>query len=271
MGSAVLGCEDTGAGSVAKAVDHARVLSEISVKDVAEVRQGLPRGAEELARRWTESSDPMGDPEVARAALGTAQNKVQDLRVAKSTFFALATLDGVVVRNDREQDRMAGKALFPAFPGLARAAEGGYVEALGTLPEAHGVKGKPDGEWIAANGVRVQGTVKALYVTGWAWSSYAYRLEFALRSQINADVKKTGGNVPLIYTFVIVGPDVYSAPESPEVNALAIREREPLKHLATDGTFSALFEITGRTFALGVRAAPALGADVAVGVLRSET
>jgi hypothetical protein len=196
---------------------------------------------------------------------------VQDLRVAKSTFFALATLDGVVVRNDREQDRMAGKPLFPAFPGLSRAAEGGYVEAAGSLPEAHGVKGKPDAEWIAANGVRVGGTVKALYVTGWAWSSYAYRLEFALRSQITADLKNSRANLPLIYTFVLVGPDVYSAPESPEVNALAVRAREPLKHLATDGSFSALIEITGRTFALGVRAAPALGSEVAVGVLRSET
>jgi hypothetical protein len=196
---------------------------------------------------------------------------VQDLRVAKSTFFALASPDGVVIRNDREQDLMAGKSLFASFPGLAKALDGSYVEALGSMPEAHGVKGKPDAEWIAAHGVRVGDGVRGLFVTGWAWSSYAYRLEFALRGQIKNELAGTRGNVPLIYVFVIVGNDVYGSPESPEVNAQAIAERRPLDHLAPDGTFSTLLEVTNRPFALGAHSAPELGSTVALGVLRSET
>jgi hypothetical protein len=267
----ICACADNGAESVANALAHAATLVEISAKDVGEVRQGLPRGAEELARRWKDDADPLGDPEIARAALATAQNKVQDLRIAKSTFFALATVDGIVVRNDREQDLMAGKALFQAFPGLDRAAKGGYVEALGTLTEAHGVKGKPDAEWVAASGVKVGDSVKALYVTGWAWSSYAYRLEFALRGRVAAELKDSQKNLPLLYTFVVVGSEVYSAPQSPEINARAIAELGPLEHLTPDGSFSSLLDITGRRFALGVRVAPALGSGVAIGVLRSET
>src|SRR5262245_55884305 len=177
-------CETTNQESVNKALAHAQRLAETAKQDASEVRQGLPRGAEELAKLWADEANPLGDPEAARRLLTRAQNKVQDLRVAKSTFFALASVDGSIVRNDREQDRMAGKLMFPAFPELARAVSGEYVETLGSLPEAHGVKGKPDAEWVAAKGVRVGDAVRAIYVTGWAWSSYAYRLEFSLRAQV---------------------------------------------------------------------------------------
>lgn len=266
------GCDNSGQESLARASEHSHSLVELAKRDVAEVRSGLPLGAEELAKRWaSEGVDLTSDAEAARDALNHARNKVQDLRVAKSTFFALAGVDGRTIRNDREQDLMAGTALFQAFPGLARAVGGGYVEALGVLPEAHGVKGKPDGEWVAAQGVRIGGQVRGLYVTGWAWSSYAYRLEFSLRSKITGELQGTRTNVPLLYAFVLVGSEVYSAPESPEVNARSIAERQPLKNITPAGTYAAVFDITGRTFALGVELAPDLGEGVALGVLRSET
>jgi hypothetical protein len=112
--------------------------------------------------------------------------------------------------------------------------------------------------------------VRALYVTGWAWTSYAYRLEFALRGQTDIELRGTRKNVPLLYVFVIVGSDVYGSPAAPEVNARAIGEREPLQHLAADGSFSTLLEITGRTFALAVHSAFELAPGVAIAVLRSE-
>jgi hypothetical protein len=264
------GCESTNQESVNKALAHAQRLVETAKQDASEIRQGLPHGAEELAKVWADEANPLGDPEAARRLLTRAHDKTQDLRVAKSTFFALASLDGNVVRNDREQDRMAGRPLFPAFPGLERAAAGDYVEALGSMPEAHGVKGKPDAEWIAAKGVRVGDAVRALYVTGWAWSSYAYRLEFSLRGQVDRELRGTRQNVPLLYVFILVGADVYGAPESPEVNARSISERDPVAHLDPQGNFSTLLEVTGRTFALGVKAAPDLAPRVAIAVLRSE-
>jgi hypothetical protein len=264
------GCESTNQESVNKARAHAQHLVETAKQDAGEVRQGLPLGAEQLAKAWADEANPLGDPEAARRLLTRAHDKTQDLRVAKSTFFALASLDGNVVRNDREQDRMAGRPLFSSFPELARAASGDYVEALGSMPEAHGVKGKPDAEWVAAKGVRVGDAVRALYVTGWAWSSYAYRLEFSLRGQVERELRGTRQNVPLLYVFVLVGADVYGAPESPEVNARSISERDPVAHLDAQGSFSTLLEVTGRTFALGVQAAPDLAPRVAIAVLRSE-
>lgn len=267
-----LGCEGTDEASVGKAREHAAGLGDIAKRDVQEVRAGLPQGAAELAKIWANGPDLSADAEAAARALQTARAKVQSLRVAKSTFFALATLEGRVVRNDREQDLMAGAALLPAFPALARAAsDGTYVEAVGVLPEAHGVKGKPDGEWIAATGVRVGDRLRGLYVTGWAWSSYARSLEFSLRGQVEAELAGKRANVPLLYVFVLVGQQAYGAPDAPEVNAAAITEREPMAHLDAEGSFGTLLEVTGRRFALGVRAAPELGSSVGIAVLRSET
>jgi hypothetical protein len=270
LGAILLGCEGTNQESVDRAVAHVRRLADTAKQDVAEVRQGLPRGAEEMATLWGSEANPLSDPEAARKLLTRTQNKVQDLRVAKSTFFALATLDGTVIRNDREQDRMAGRPLFPSFPELARAVKGDYVEALGAMPEAHGVKGKPDAEWVAAKGVRVGDAVQALYVTGWAWSSYALRLEFALRGQIERELRDKRENVPLVYVFIIVGRDAYGTPDSPEINARILGERDPLAHVGPDGGFSTLLDITGRRFALAVQAVPDVAPKVAIAVLRSE-
>jgi hypothetical protein len=268
----LVGCARTDEASLARAREHAKELVETAQRDAGEVRRGLPLGAQQLGQRWAASgADLLNDPEAARDALNHARNKVQDLRVAKATFFALAAPDGRIVRNDREQDRMAGAALFTAFPALARASQGPYVEALGVMPEAHGVRGKPDAEWMAAVGVDVGGQTRGVYVTGWAWSSYAFRLEFSLRNRITNELRGKRENVPLLYAFVVVGDQVYGTPESPEISARAIAERKPLANLGADGSFATLLEITGREFALAVQAAPELAAGVGIAVLRSET
>jgi hypothetical protein len=268
----VAGCGRTDEASLARAREHAKELAATALRDAGEVRRGLPLGAQQLGKRWAASgADLLNDPEAARDALNQARNKVQDLRVAKSTFFALAAPDGRIVRNDREQDRMAGASLFATFPALARAAQGPYVEALGVMPEAHGVRGKADAEWMAAVGVDVGGQMRGVYVSGWAWSSYAFRLEFSLRSRITTELRGKRENVPLLYAFVVVGDEVYGTPESPEISARTISERKPLANLGPDGSFSALLEITGRDFALAVQAAPELAPGVGIGVLRSET
>lgn len=265
-------CNRTDEASMARAREHVKELADTALRDAGEVRRGLPLGAQQLGQRWAASgADLLSDPEAARDALNYARNKVQDLRVAKSTFFALAAPDGRIVRNDREQDLMAGASLFATFPALARAAQGPYVEALGVMPEAHGVRGKPDGEWMAAVGVDVGGQVRGLYVSGWAWSSYAFRLEFSLRNRITNELRGKRDNVPLLYAFVVVGDEVYGTPESPEVSARAIADRKPLANLGPDGSFATLLEITGRDFALAVQAVPELAAGVGIGILRSET
>lgn len=264
-----LACSRDKEKSPARALEHAAALAKTVETDVGEVRAGLPEGAKLLVRLVSSDKPLQDDLQAVREALERARDKVQDLRVAKSTFFALAEPSGVVLRNDQAQDSMAGKNLFESFPALRGALEGKRVETIGQMPEAARVKG-PDGQWVTAAPVLVDGKARALYVTGWSWSAYAYRLENSLRSEVRSQVGEQG-KMPLLYVYMVVTDAAYGAPVSPEVNASAIVGQKPLEKLDAAGQWSTRIEITGRDFGLAVQRTPILGEGVAIAVLRTET
>jgi hypothetical protein len=261
------GCSNSGKLSAKKASEHVGFLAETIKVDVEEVRSGLPQGPEHLVGLFG-AEEAGTDAQLALKELEHARRKVQDLRVAKSTFFAVATPQGSVLRSTLEQDLMAGKNVFEAFPALKGAQ--GYVETLGAMVEARGVEGKPDAQWVAAVPIAVEGENKGLYITGWSFSQYAYRLEFALRGSIRSELDKEQ-NEPLVYVHLLWKDHVVGAPVSPEVNAEAISKLGLLGQLSGDAPVSAELEITGRAFGVAAKLVPALGEGVAVAVLRSET
>ncbi len=263
-------CKKPSAVSAEKAKANVVNLIQATHSDVAEVRSGLPLGAPFLLPLFTTGKPASDDPHGARSALATARNKVQDLRVSKGTFFAVSGTDGVVIRDEQDPDLMVGRPLLPSFPELQTALSGKYVETKGSMPEAAGVRGRSDGQWLAAQPVLQGAEVKGLYVTGWSWSAYAYRLERALSSTLRSELTE-GQKLPLAYVYLIVGKDVYGTPISPEVNAQAIAKLSPLTNASASAPTSFELEIDGREFGLAVELAPDLGKDVAVGVLRSET
>jgi hypothetical protein len=261
-------CTDTGKISAGHAREHAKFLLKEANQDVEQIRQGMPKGAKVLADEFA-SGEPV-DPQKASEALERARGKTYELRLAKSTFFALLEPSGTVIRNDQEQDTMVGKNLFDSYKELAKVAHGKSVETRGSMPEAAGVRGKPDAQWVVGVPVTLQGEVRALYASGWSWSAYAYRLETALRSNILSNTKE-GGKVPLTYVYVIVGDQAYGAPISPTVNAKAILERKPLGQARASEPFAVALEIDNRLFGLAVVPLEKLGKDVGIAVLRSET
>lgn len=253
-----------------KAREQVVSLRQTIGSDVGEIRSGLPVGAAELVGLFKKPNLSAEDAQSAREALERARDKVQDLRVAKSTFFAVALTDGTVLRNDREQDLMATKNIFQPFPELKGALAGKYIETQGSMPEAAGVRGSPDGQWVAAQPVLVDRQVKGLYVTGWSWAAYAYRLENAVRTSARSQLPDMG-KLPLLYVYLVVNTKVFGAPVSPAVNADAISKLGVLGKAAGDQPFVTSLSITDRDFGLAVLRTPALGANVAVAVLRSET
>ena len=272
VGWMLLGCSKSMDATLSADRRHVERLAQVVARDVQEVRAGLPQGAPYLRPLFEGANAAGEDLKAARVALDRARNKVQDLRVAKSTFFAVADADGRVLRTDREVDRMAGKNLFASFPELRKALAGGYVETRGSMPEASGVQGRADGQWVAAFPVMVGDKARGLYVTGWSWAGYAYRLETALRDAEQSRLMERGGRkMPLLYVYLVVGDKAYGAPVSPQVNADAIAKQKPLAKLSPGRTFATPLEITGRDFALAARLTPELGPLVAVSVLRSET
>jgi hypothetical protein len=209
------------------------------------------------------------DAATAREALLRARDKVQDLRVAKATFFALTDPNAIVLRNDQEQDLMATKPLLPFYPELRRALTGKYVEGRGSMPEAAGVRGRADGQWVAAQPVMVEGRVRALYVAGWSWSAYAYRLETSIRGIVRSELPQHATE-PLLYVFIIVDKEVFAAPVSPDVDLRAVKELDPLSQVKDEAVWARPLTITSRTYGLAVKRTPVLGPGVAIVVLRSE-
>jgi len=261
-------CRRTSAVSAERAVEGVTLLAKAARTDVEEVRTGLPKGAA-LLKAYFEAGS-FEDAAVARETLDKTRSKIQDLRIAKSTFFALVDLEGTVIRSDLDHDGLAGKNVFGPLPELQRAVSGAYVETRGEMAEVAGVRGRKDGQWVAAAPVRNdEGKVLGLYVTGWSWSAYAYRLENQLRSHIRSALKEREKE-PLVYVFVVVDADAYGTPIVPDVNAKAVRDQGfASKGAATPLT--AELEITGREFGLAYVTVSDLGKNAGVAVLRSET
>ncbi|MFZ5890309.1 MAG: hypothetical protein ACOY0T_04500 [Myxococcota bacterium] len=260
-------CQRTSRASAQQCKEHVNLLLAASQKDVAEIRNGLPSAAKFLEDYV--SAGKFDDATASKDALDRARNKVQDLRVAKTTFLALVDPQGVVLRSDESPDLLSGKNLFEAFPDLRETLSGKYVETRGSIEAASRIRGGPDGQWVAATPIKKGDAVAALYVGGWSWSAYAYRLQNHLQGKIRSALPERGKE-PLTYVYMVVGDAVYGAPISPAVNARAIADQHFSKTAGNEAVVREL-EITERDFGLGFLKLPDLGKDVGVAVLRSET
>ena len=264
------GCAKSGEVSKQKARAEVELLSKAANVDVEEVRKGLPLGAKQLENFFADEK-AQGDAAAAKEALDAARGRVQDLRTAKSTFFLLADKTGVILRSDLEHDGLATKSLFGSFGELKGAASGKYVETRGSMPEAAGVRGRTDGQWAAATPVMKGTEVAGVYATGWSWSAYAYRLENQLRSTVKSEAAAAGTKEPLVYVYVLVEKDAFGAPISPDVNAKAVKDSGLLGRATGEAVVDAAQEFEGREFRIALKRVPALGPDVAIAVVRSET
>src|SRR4051812_49310219 len=71
------GCERTNEESRARTVLHARGLADLSKRDAAEIRKGLPLGTVELGKLWKDADNPLTNLDEARRILNRAHDKVQ--------------------------------------------------------------------------------------------------------------------------------------------------------------------------------------------------
>lgn len=266
----LLGCEDTGKISAKKATAHMEYVAKAVRSDVKEIRRGMPAGAKALEELFGDAAPEVPGPADTREALLRVRAKNNDLDSAKSTFFLVATADGMILRNNLEEDEMAGKNLFEVYPAAAKNRKDSYYEFNGSWDIARGVNNKDDAQHCAVAPIALQGKTVGYFVSGWSWSSYAYRLETSLRSEVLQNTKE-GEKVPLLYVYVLTGGKAYGAPVSPEVNGQAILKLDPLKKTKGDKVVGVPLEITRRQFGVALQHFPELGDDVVLAVLRSET
>ena len=274
LASAALGtpaCKDQGKESAAHAVQDVAQLGQLVDKDITEIERGLPEGAKQLAPLVAGGADPRQDVQGVRKGLQRVRRDVMDLNVAKSTFFALADTSGVGIRNDLEEDTMAGQNLFAIFPGLAKAKDG-YVTTTGVFPNAATSKNGPDADWIAGAPVkRDDGTTGAIFVTGWSYRYFARHLQEAMKTRLTDEAKATGneGKIPVFYVAMFDKTGVFTAPLTPDIDEKALATQDLVNKTAS-GPASGTLTITDRTFGWAAQRTPKMAAETGVVVLRSE-
>ncbi len=265
------GCKDQAKESAKLAAKDADSLAELVDKDVGEVERGMPDGAKKLAALYANGADPKQDLPTLRQTLLKTQRDVPDLTVAKSTFFALTDDKGIGIRNNLEQDAMAGQDVAKFFPGIAKAIAGEYVETTGAFAGAQAVNG-PDRDWLAAMPVKNdQSKVVGLFITGWSYRRFATHLQEVLKDNFQTALKKSGdtGKLPVFYVAVFDASGVYSERTTPKVDEQALIDAK-LVEKTKSGPYQGTMTITERDFGYAAKRTPKLGEDTGVVVLRSE-
>jgi hypothetical protein len=265
-----LDCKDQAKESAAHAAPDATVLADLVAKDVGEIERGLPEGATRLAPLVANGADPRQDIAGVRKALGRVRRDVIDLNIAKSTFFALTDASGIAIRNDLEEDSMAGQNLSALFPVLVNAKDR-YVTGTGSFPTTSNANGR-DEDWIAGAPVkRTDGSTGAILVTGWSYRYFARHLHESLKTRLLDEAKAAGqeGKIPIFYVAVFDKAGVYAAPTTPDINVKTLATLD-LAGKTSSGPATGPLTIDDRPFGFAAQRTPSLAPDTGVVVLRSD-
>jgi hypothetical protein len=266
---ALSGCrnkEEELKGKLLPALDEVMPLID---RDTKQVRDGLPKGAALMARHLDE--DPGSDLEGVKRAIESGRAGVDELEVAKSTFFVFVAPDGIVLRGQTEPDLPAGKSLTDAVPDAKKflSKDAGLVEVWGYMKGLRGVNKGGDLQWIVGHPVKSkEGALLGAFVTGWSLRKYAEYLENHVKIHMTKTAAEPTKPIPLVYVFIVKGNAAFGGPVTPEENATAVAELG-LVDKVKGGSYEAALQLDGRRFLLAARPAPAMGDDVAIALLMS--
>jgi hypothetical protein len=264
------GCKDQGKITAQRAQENASSMAKLAETDVAEIERGLPEGAKKLSAIYVKGADLRQDPPAVRTALIKVRRDVPDLNIAKSTFFALADDKGVAIRNNLEQDAMAGQNLMLVFPELSKVGQSPFVVTTGAFAGTS-TPTVPDKDWIAAVPVKIDDKVVGIFLTGWSFRRFAFHLQESLKHDLAEQLQKDHdtGKLPILYVMVFDKSGVYGAPQTPAVNEKALTDVDLVGKTAT-GPAQGVLNITDRDFGYGAARVPKLGVDTGIVVLRSD-
>ncbi len=275
---AIAACEPRGRISAERAFADVERIASLIASDVAEIERGLPAGATKLGEILAKENVALrpGEPAI-RSALRKMRERTVDLGIAKSTFFALASDQGIALRNDFDQDSIAGLDLLAAWPALVPVTKGApYASATGQLSPPT-PPSPADREWVAAVPVaKHDGSKAGLLVTGWTYRRFAYHLQVSLERETRAryEREKNGKKVPILYVCLFDKENVYcakmpGAPAVPEVNERTLATLN-LHARTSTAPASSPITIESREFGWAAARAPRLSAEVGFVILRSE-
>lgn len=261
-----LGCSDPAALAQQHSASACDMALEIFERDVAQLRKGMPEGAQILAGRMP--ADPVGGRAELQTAIKAARENVKDLSYAKSTFFSFAQPDGLVLRSEIDPDRLVDQNVLKVFPSLAKALEpkAGLVEAYGEMDALRGVKRGNDIAWIVAHAVvGKDDKPQGLFLSGWSMRLYVGFVQDAVRAKLDEKTKESSDKVEA-YLFVVKGKVAVGHPDAPDVHAEELVKQD-LVTKAAGGEARAKVELEGKTWGIVAKKSPMFGDDAVVAVI----
>ncbi len=265
------GCTDHGKVAEEKATHAIDAVAKRAAADVNDLAVGMPAAMPKLAPLFAQGAEPSGDLAGVRKALRQIRAEVPELTRSNSTFFALTDAKGIAVRNDLDQDVMAGQDVWKLFPELKKTTDAPFVTTTGLFAGAR-APGDPDRDWVAATPLKdPHGAFAGMLLGGWTMRRFAYHLEEAFRHDLTAEQAKTKdpGKLPIVYVSVFDPSGVYCAPTTPAVNRQALIDLG-LVARTSGGAVHGVVSITDRDFGYAAVRVPTVEAEGGVVVLWSE-
>jgi hypothetical protein len=262
-------CEDKDKELAKKIGPSLEELLPLTVRDTKQVRDGLPKAAEQIVKRL--DSDPAADVEGLKRALTKTREEVKELAFSKITFFAFVSPKGVVLRSEAETDLAAGNSLTDAIPDTKKVLEkdAKMLETFGYMEGLRGVNKGNQLQWLLAAPVRREGETVGALVAGWSLRLYARYLDTHFKQALEKKKEAPDKPNPLAYVFVVKGKKAYGGPDAPDVNMTSIGELDLPSKVEGDALFQTELEVEERKFLVGARKAPALGDDMFIAAMLS--
>lgn len=199
------------------------------------------------------------EPESRRAA-------VPELVASPMSFLAVVDAAGIVIARDTrrpEDDRMKGENFGQRFPVIARALGGAHGYELGEFPSE---EGQPS-SWsmMFVHPVRREGAVVGAIIAGIP----LWRMARRLSEQLKVENASTEGII--LWAFLAKADQVFAPELGLDLEqAIPNGAARTARMAESAGGYTDEVQQFGRWFALGVVPLPAVAADVALVVFRSD-
>ncbi len=250
VAAAGTGCVDRGKLSEERATRWVATVAKTATDEIALLEVGLPLGARQFAPLYAHGADATDDLAGVRSGLLRVRGVVPELKRSDSSFFALTTANGLTIRNDLEQDVMAGQDAWKLFPKLREAKSGHAVVDVGLFGGSH--PSEPDRDWVMAAPVNDDaGKFVGTLMGGWTLRRFAFHLQDSLRHALADDQEKSGGTtkLPIVYVSVFDPAGVVSAPFMPTLDQQALVDLGLLAQTRAAGSVAhGRLSVEGREF-----------------------
>ncbi len=251
----LVSCTSAAERNSAHAKDEAAFLVRYVEGEIQAIESGLPAGAKMIAET-TATLPPPFDPAIIRTQIVRARQGTPPLKSASVTFFAFADHEGTILRNDREEDAMAGQKLFALFPTLPKDSDG-VRTALGAFPPDPLL---PEGDRVFLASTHAgSGTGGGYFMTGWSFRWFAAHLTETVKRDLTDKMpKEAPTRLPILYVGVFDRSGVYFAKSVPATNVRAA-ETESLFERTQAGAVSGRLQVTDRDFSFAAMRIPKMG------------